>query len=193
MSTLQMKIRAGNVVWESYGDVYHFSTINTYLFHGGATSTQQSSPFNFLLDCYFIRVFFVLGEFFFFFCPSCIESSVSWQNFPSAQLNPLLPLSCFRKSHRAQPNDKGRKGNIYNDVRNSQSGKKRIKEDNPKELCCAEPGTRRSSINWTGLVHDRNVPSLGIQQVGLLNSSETSISHMARSSCVPSGRNCILY
>lgn len=130
---------------------------------------------------------------FFFFCPSCIESSVSWQNFPSAQLNPLLPLSCFRKSHRAQPNDKGRKGNIYNDVRNSQSGKKRIKEDNPKELCCAEPGTRRSSINWTGLVHDRNVPSLGIQQVGLLNSSETSISHMARSSCVPSGRNCILY
>lgn len=70
MSTLQMKIRAGNVVWESYGDVYHFSTINTYLFHGGAISTQHSSPFNFLLDCYFIRVFFVLGEFFFFFAPA---------------------------------------------------------------------------------------------------------------------------
>lgn len=74
-----------------------------YLLHRGAINTQHITPFNFLFDCYFIRVFcLVFFGVFLFFCPGCTESSVSWQNFLSAQLNPLLPLSCFRKSPQSQ-------------------------------------------------------------------------------------------
>lgn len=86
---------------ENFRDVYHFSNIRT------CSTVELLTLSTLLLSISYLIVissgFFVWCSLvFFFFCPGCTESSVSWQNFLSARLNPLLPLSCFRKSPRSQ-------------------------------------------------------------------------------------------
>ena len=95
------EIGAGSMVSENFRDVYHFSTIRT------CSTVELLTLSTLLLSISYLIVispgFFVWCSLvFFFFCPGCTESSVSWQNFLSAQLNPLLPLSCFRKSPQSQ-------------------------------------------------------------------------------------------
>lgn len=162
---------------ENFRDVYHFSNIRT------CSTVELLTLSTLLLSISYLIVissgFFVWYSLvFFFFCPGCTESSVSWQNFLSARLNPLLPLSCFRKSPRSQMTRGGKE--TFTMMWEIPSQEKKIKEDRHKGPFCPESGTWRPAINWAGLVHDgNNITSLGTQWARLLQSSEARVSHAA--------------
>lgn len=88
-----------------------------YLSHRAAFNTQHSSQFPPLL-----LLFHQETKLFPSPLPGCIQSSVFLAELSECPvINPLLPLSCFRKSPLSS-GQMTRRGNIYNDVRNSQLG-----------------------------------------------------------------------
>lgn len=86
-----------------------------YLSHRGAISTQRGTLSNLLPDWYVTRGRNLFPSAF----SGCLQSSVflaELSEYPV--INPLLPLSCFRKSPLST-GQMTRRGSIYNDVRNS--------------------------------------------------------------------------
>ena len=131
MSSLPMK--QGPEVW-----LVRISEMFIML-HRGAINTQHITPFNFLFDCYFIRVFCLVFFGVFLFLPWLHRELCFLAEFSECPVKPLVTTFLLQEVP-TEPNDKGRKRNIYNDVRNSQSGKK-IKEDRHKGPFCQESGT----------------------------------------------------
>lgn len=81
------------MVCENYREVDHFSAIHT---------CPAMEPLALSRALFSISYLIVISSGWFLnFFPLALaaQKTVSWQNFPSAQLNPWWPLSCFRKSH----------------------------------------------------------------------------------------------
>lgn len=97
-----------------------------YLLHRGAINTQHITPFNFLFDCYFIRVFCLVFFGVFLFLPWLHRELCFLAELSECPVKPLVTTFLLQEVP-TEPNDKGRKRNIYSDVRNSQAGKKRSK------------------------------------------------------------------
>lgn len=97
-----------------------------YLLHRGAINTQHITPFNFLFDCYFTRVFCLVFFGVFLFLPWLHRELCFLAELSKCPVKPLVTTFLLQEVP-TEPNDKGRKRNIYSDVRNSQSGKKRSK------------------------------------------------------------------
>lgn len=99
------------------GDVCHFSAAHTCP-TVEPFSTRHGTLSNFLLWLLFRQgTKSVLSP-----LSGCLRSSVFLAKLSECPvINPLLPLSCFRKSPLS-PGQTTRRGSVYNDVRNSQSG-----------------------------------------------------------------------
>lgn len=72
-----MNRRAGSVVGENHGDVYHFGTVRTC--PPAEPLALGTAPFS-------ISYLIVISPQLSFSLLGCMETSVSWQNFLSAQL-----------------------------------------------------------------------------------------------------------
>lgn len=121
-----------------------------YLSHRGAISTQQSTPLSFISYLTVISS----GWFLIFSpCPGCRENCFLAE-LCECPVEPLVttfllqevPLSLSQVTRGGKE--------TFTMMWEIPSLEAKIKEDRHKGPFCTEPGTWRSSVNWTGLVHD---------------------------------------
>lgn len=142
-----------------------------------AINTQHITPFNFLFDCYFIRVFCLVFFGVFLFLPGLHRELCFLAEFSECPVKPLVTTFLLQEVP-TEPNDKGGKETLTV-MWETPSQEKKIKECRHKGPFCQESGTWRPAVSWAGLVHDGNITSLGTQWARLFRSSEARVSHTA--------------